>query len=170
MQAIATRGQDPLDRITELVDVALVSVAEDEDCQPRVVLLGSVRDFAREELVAEEEDDDARLRHAEYFVAAGRDVDRDLHTPRDLAARGQLEREYDNIREALTWTLKPDEAVTPSPHQVDLGLRLARYAARVLDPALPGGAAQEVACRAAALGEGRDSVTMAAVLASQHEA
>ena len=166
VQAIATRGQDPLDRLSELVDVALVSVGEDEDCQPRVVLLGSVRDFAREELVAEEEDDDARLRHAEYFVELAEALTADLHTPRDLAARGQLEREYDNIRQALSWTLKPDEAVTPSPHQVDLGLRLAAALRELWILPYPEAQPKKWLARAAALGEGRESVTMAAVLAS----
>jgi predicted ATPase/class 3 adenylate cyclase len=166
VQAVATPGRDPLERISDLVDVALVSVAEDEQFQPRVVLLGSVRDFAREELVAEEEFDDARRRHAEYFVQLTETLAGDLHTPRDLAARGQLELEYDNIREALTWTLKPDDAITPSPQQVELGLRLVAALRELWILPYPESQPKKWLERAAALGEGRDSVTMAAVLAS----
>ena len=44
-----------------------------------------------EELVAEEEYDDTRLRHAEYFVELAETLSSQLHTGRDLSARNQLE-------------------------------------------------------------------------------
>jgi predicted ATPase len=166
VQAVATDGKDPLDLIADLVDVALVSVVEDDLCQPRVVLLGAVRDFALEELVAEEEYDDTRLRHAEYFVELAETLSSQLHTGRDLSARNQLEWEYDNIREALTWTLTPDHGVAPSERQVDLGIRLAAALRELWILPYPESQPQKWLERAAALGQGRDSVTMAAVLAS----
>ena len=166
VQAVASNDKDPLDLVADLVDVALVSVVEDEQCQPRVVLLGAVRDFAREELAAEEEYDEARLRHAEYFVQLAETLSSQLHTGRDLSARNQLEREYDNIREALAWTLKPDDPVAPSQRQVDLGIRLAAALRELWILPYPESQPKKWLERAAALGEGRDSVTMAAVLAS----
>jgi predicted ATPase len=166
VQTVVTSGQDPLDLLSELVDVALVSVEEDEECEPRVMLLGSVRDFAQEELVAEEEVEAARLRHAEYFVQLTETLTAELHTPRDLDARAQLEREYDNIREALAWTLRPDGPAPTDDHQIDLGLRLAAALRELWILPYPESQPKKWLERAAALGEGRESTTMAAVLAS----
>ncbi len=166
VQAVATDGSDPFDRISDLVDVALVAVAEDDDDQPRVVLLGSVRDFAREQLVEREEFDDASRRHAEYFVELAETLSAQLHTGRDLWARNQLETEYDNIREALTWSLKPGDAVALPSDQSDFGLRLAAALREFWILPYPESNPKHWLKRAAELGAGTDSVTMAAVLAS----
>ena len=166
VQSVATGGMDPFDRVAELVDVALGAVVEDDDCQPRVVLLGSVRDFAREQLVDHAELEDASRRHAEYFVELTEKLSSQLHTRRDLAARSELETEYDNIREALAWALRPGDPVDPAPDQVDVGLRLAAALRELWTLPYPESNPKHWLKRAAALGEGRDTVTMAAVLAS----
>jgi predicted ATPase/class 3 adenylate cyclase len=165
VQAVVTDGRDPFDRIAELVDVALVAVAEDNDSALRVVLLGAVRDFAREQLADRGELADASRRHTEYFVERTEALSAQLHTRRDLSARNQIEADYDNIREGLTWSLRPG-GDAPPPEDVDLGLRLVASLRELWTLPYPESNPKPWLRRAAELGEGRESRTMAAVLAS----
>ncbi len=118
-------GVDVWNLVADLVDTSLATIGEDDRGEPRVGMLETVRAFARDRLATAGELDDACRRHAQYYTVVAQSMAAQLHTPRDLAARNQLETDYANIREALTWCLQPGAPTPPTPDRCDLGLLLA---------------------------------------------
>ena len=99
----------PLDVVGDLVDASLVVVSETPDGEPRMSLLETIRSFARGELRAAGELDDARSAHARHYVQ----VAERLKVVRDsdhLLALSQAETELDNLREALAWAMRQGRA------------------------------------------------------------
>ena len=71
VEAVTGRGADSLDAVAALVDLSLVRMTEGPDGEPRVHLLQTIRDYARELLVAAGESDDVQRRHATHYADAG---------------------------------------------------------------------------------------------------
>ncbi|HEY0602088.1 MAG TPA: tetratricopeptide repeat protein [Herpetosiphonaceae bacterium] len=99
---------DCLNELSALIDNCLVyQVASDGDV--RFMLLETIREFALQRLIASDEWAAIRRRHALFFVSF---VER---IGPELEGRGQsrwlkaMEQEYDNIREALRWSLQDGE-------------------------------------------------------------
>ena len=95
---------DPLDLVADLVDASLVLMAEAFDGEPRVTLLETIRSFARAELRAAGELDEASSAHAAHYVQVAERL-RVLRDSEHLVALSQAETELDNFREALAWAL-----------------------------------------------------------------
>jgi predicted ATPase/class 3 adenylate cyclase len=120
-------GADPLDLVAELVDASLVTVREGAGGAPLVAMLETIRAFAREQLRQAGEFDQTARSHAEHYHSVVRELlaeDVAGRIDQSLAARTRFEAEHDNVREALTWALGPDDSPPPAPHRVELGLRL----------------------------------------------
>jgi predicted ATPase/class 3 adenylate cyclase len=103
------RSAAPLDLVADLVDASLVLVSETPDGEPRIALLETIRSFAREELRAAGELDEARSEHAVHYL----EVAERLKVTRDsdhLLALSQAEIELDNFREALAWAMRQGRA------------------------------------------------------------
>lgn len=91
-----------LDLLTSLVDRSLV-VARLEQGIARYHLLETMREYARERLEESGERDEIFGAHADYYAGvAMRAMDQIYSPDRRLGVR-QLEREYDNVRQALEW-------------------------------------------------------------------
>jgi tetratricopeptide (TPR) repeat protein len=81
-------------------------------------MLETVREYALEQLEAHEEDDAARRRHADFFVALGEQAMPELNAgPEHARWLERLARERDNLRTAMRWCVEAG--------QVDDGLQLA---------------------------------------------
>jgi predicted ATPase/class 3 adenylate cyclase len=99
---------DTFEGVASLVDKSLLRQEETKQGEPRLVMLETIHEYARERLEESGEADEIRGRHAQFFLAlaeelsAGRDVGRPLDS---------LEREHANFREALTWSLTRDAEV-----------------------------------------------------------
>ena len=115
---------DPLEPVTELLDVSLIAVTEGADGEPRVGLLETIREFALERLAAAGELDSARRRHAEHYAALAEQAHEQLYGPAQLAILDRLEAEHDNLRAALTWSLEPQATDADDTERVGIGLRL----------------------------------------------
>jgi predicted ATPase len=115
---------DPLELVSELMDVSLVTVTDGADGEPRVGLLETIREFALERLAEAGELDSARRRHAEYYAALAEQAHRQLYGPAHLTTLDRLEAEHDNLRAALTWSLEPPAAGAGDADRVSTGLRL----------------------------------------------
>ncbi len=103
--------------LASLVDKSLVQQAAGADDEPRFALLETMREYGREQVEECGELPAVRRRHAEYFLAVAEDAEWKIwsaETPRYLAL---LEREHDNFRAALAWSLEAGAA--------EIGLRLA---------------------------------------------
>ena len=78
----------------------------DNENEPRFTMLESLREFARERLNASNRHDDVCARHAEYFHQFALNIETPLREGKDDAYwLAQLEREHDNLRNALEWML-----------------------------------------------------------------
>src|SRR5438270_5182938 len=93
---------DVLDLLDHLVARNLV-VVEEQDGAARYRLLGSIRQYAQEQLVDAGEVVEDRRRHLEFFAEQVRRGAIQLTGPDQAAGLAPLALEYDNIRAALDW-------------------------------------------------------------------
>src|SRR5262249_49061540 len=84
----------------------------------RYSLLETVRQYARERLAADAEAAVYRARHRDFFLATAQEAAPHLAGPQQGAWLEQLESEYDNLRQALTFCLE-------DPEEFDQGINLA---------------------------------------------
>jgi predicted ATPase/DNA-binding CsgD family transcriptional regulator len=111
----AVTRDDVLDALGRLVDKSLV-VAEERDGEARYRLLETIRQYAADRLVEAGEAAAAWDRHLAWFLAFAETLEPELQRDLDVW-RTRLEREHDNLREALDWGL-----AAPDPER---GRRLA---------------------------------------------
>ncbi len=116
-------GVEPLDMVAQLVDASLATITEGPDGEPRVAMLETIREYARDELRAAGEEDAARHAHAEHFLQVA-DHLRSLRESNHLDARGLAEIELDNLREALAFTLPATSSESALRPGVGTGLKL----------------------------------------------
>jgi predicted ATPase/DNA-binding SARP family transcriptional activator/DNA-binding CsgD family transcriptional regulator len=92
-----------------LVDKSLV-VSEAEEGGFRYRMLEPVRQYAREKLEESGEAQTTKRAHAEYFLALAEEAEPRLWESGDKAWFDRLEKEHDNMRAALSWTVEDEEA------------------------------------------------------------
>jgi predicted ATPase len=91
-----------IDTLSSLVDCSLVR-AETRSGEPRFALLETVREYALERLRVTGGEQEARDRHAAYFLALAEPAEAELQGPGQLAWLDRLEVEHDNLRAAMSW-------------------------------------------------------------------
>jgi len=123
VQAVAANdGEDPLDLVAHLVDVSLAEIVEGADGEPMVLLLETIRRFARDRLGASGEYDEIRLRHARWCLDVATGISALLTGPRQMTALDRMEAVEEDIRSALDWCLAPGRVT--APHRRECGLAL----------------------------------------------
>jgi predicted ATPase/DNA-binding CsgD family transcriptional regulator len=112
-------ADDVLILLHRLVDKSLV-IVDPTSGRSRYRLLEPVRQYAHAQLAVQDDLNNARRRHALYFLSFGEQRERatSVGGPERTAATAALVQEYPNIRLALGWCLESGEG--------QLGLRLAR--------------------------------------------
>ncbi len=105
---------DAVDTLSALVAQSLVRVDESDADEPRFRLLETVRAYAAERLAERAETDATVGRLARYLIGVVQAVGDDLQGPAHRAAAERLDRERDEIRSAISWALKVDDAETVS--------------------------------------------------------
>lgn len=96
---------DTLETLAALLEQSLVVAEAREDGTTRYHLLMAVREFAREQLEAQDEGEEVRRRHAEHYLALAERADPELSGPEQGRWLKLLEREHDNVRMAIPWAL-----------------------------------------------------------------
>jgi predicted ATPase/DNA-binding SARP family transcriptional activator len=101
-----------LPTLSELADKSLVAVTPVGD-GARYRLLETLREFALHRLVSEGDPAPTRRRHARWFADLAVAADSGLRGPGQIHWLETLEREHDNLRTALEWSVDddPDTAV-----------------------------------------------------------
>jgi predicted ATPase len=100
---------DPLEAISGLVGQSVVFVEPLDEATPRYRMLETIREFALEQLDASGEAQQTHRRHAGFFRdLAERAEPMLLGTAGRPAWDARLERDYDNIRAALAWSMSAD--------------------------------------------------------------
>lgn len=110
-------AMDPLDALASLVDKNLIQQKEDSTGELRFVMLEMIHAYARERLSASGEEETIRRRHAEYFVTWAERAEPEFRLAGYELWSHQFERDLENLRAALEWSL--------SGGDVELGVRLA---------------------------------------------
>jgi predicted ATPase len=111
-------GVDSLETLASLVDNSLLRRVELAG-ESRFLTLETVREFGRERLEQSGEVDPTSRRHAEFFALLAETAAPEFTGVDQAAWLDRFEREHDNIRAALRWSIESRE---PEP-----GLRIAAF-------------------------------------------
>jgi predicted ATPase/DNA-binding CsgD family transcriptional regulator len=117
LEAVETVCADPdsralpiLDRLTSLIDKSLLQQTEQENNEPRLLLLETIREYGLECLATSGELEIARQAHAKYYLRLSEQTEPELRSPQQAVWLERLEREHDNLRATMAWLLEPEEA------------------------------------------------------------
>jgi predicted ATPase/DNA-binding SARP family transcriptional activator len=99
-----------IDGITALVDKSLLRPEEDEDGEPRFVMLETIREYALERLVEHGEAENVGRWHVDYYLALAEQAAPALRAGQQAAWLDRLEADHANLRAALDWCLENREA------------------------------------------------------------
>jgi predicted ATPase/class 3 adenylate cyclase len=99
-------GDDTLDGLSRLVDRSLVVV--DHEGSTRYRMLETIRQYARERLVASGEVAELGTAHLAYFRRLAQEADVGLHGPEMVRWLDRLDADADNVRTALEWAFETD--------------------------------------------------------------
>lgn len=101
---------DVLGGLATLAEQSLLRRAPGTGGEPRLLMLETIREYAAERLVAGEEEDATRRRHAEHYFALAERTAPLLLGPEVASWLARLEEEHDNLRAALGWAVERGEA------------------------------------------------------------
>jgi non-specific serine/threonine protein kinase len=107
--ALGDLSVDTLEGLSSLLEKSLLRQEEEAEGEPRFVMLETIREYAGERLKESGEAETTKRAHAEYFLVLAEEAEPMLWGPEDVAWLDRLEREHDNMRAALSWSIKHDE-------------------------------------------------------------
>jgi non-specific serine/threonine protein kinase len=100
-------NDDVLDLLAHLANKSLVVVeGQIEAAEGRYRLLETIRQYARDKLLASGESEQVRERHLDYFLRFAEEAEPRLRSAEQLEWLGRVETEHDNMRTALAWALE----------------------------------------------------------------
>ena len=113
---LPTLGVEAIDLVLILADKSLLWVNTDtsgtqEDAEPRIIILQTIREYAIEKLKARGETGQARGLHLAYYVTFAERAEVFLRRSEQQEWLEMLDRENDNLRVALTWSKVNDPHV-----------------------------------------------------------
>ena len=102
--ATVITSSEILDLLAGLADKSLVQVQQQEG-ETRYRFLEPTRHYAAEVLTAQGEEPATRDQHLAWCLSLAEEADPSLTGPEQITWFGRLEREHDNLRAALAWSL-----------------------------------------------------------------
>src|SRR6266566_3725573 len=126
--ALGDTSADVLDGVASLMDKSLLRLVEQEGEEPRLLMLATIREYGLEVLASSGEMESTQRAHAAYYLALAEQAELELRGPQQGAWLERLEREHDNLRAALSWSLEPARDEEGEQSTVDgreIALRLA---------------------------------------------
>ena len=120
-------AEDVLGLLARLVEQSLVVAEALDDGSTRYRLLETLRQYGRERLATGHEATLARDRRAAHYLALAERAEPELTGPAQLGWLDRLERDHDNLRAALAWSLERAEPTggDGAVQAAECGLRLA---------------------------------------------
>ncbi len=103
---------DAIDTLSSLLAQSLILIDESDPAEPRFRMLNTIRVFAGEQLAGRGETDATIVRLTRYMVRVVETVRDALQGPDHRAVSERLDRERDEIRSAIGWALRTDDAET----------------------------------------------------------
>jgi predicted ATPase/class 3 adenylate cyclase len=101
----SSSSEDVLDLLTHLVEKSLVMM-EESTGSARYGVLETTRQYALEKLIELGEDQTAHNHHFLYFLQLAEEAENQLIGPDQVQWLNRLEREHDNFRTALEWSIR----------------------------------------------------------------
>jgi predicted ATPase/DNA-binding CsgD family transcriptional regulator/tetratricopeptide (TPR) repeat protein len=124
-EALGDEKGKVFDGVASLLDKSLLQQTEQEDEEPRFMMLETIREYGLEELATNGEMEAARHAHAAYFLELAEQAEPKLYGAGDEMWLEHLEREHDNLRIALRWLLERGQAEQGIEDGREMALRLA---------------------------------------------
>ena len=116
-EAVTTGGDVSKSQVVHLlerlVNKSLVTVeanSEDQNDETRYRMLETIREYAYEKLEDEGGKGTMRDRHLEYFIAYAEEVERNTSGDKTVYWLRKLDKEIDNIRAAVDWSIESEKA------------------------------------------------------------
>lgn len=109
-----------LDVLTHLVTKSLVIVESSGD-EVRYRMLETMREYAREKLIASGEAAEIFARHRDYFLAFAEATEPKLRRAGQMLWLDRVDADYENLRAAMRWSLRREKL---SEHDIECGLRI----------------------------------------------
>ena len=106
---VAIDLEEVVDLLGGLAEQSLVTVRQGHDAQARYGMLEPVRQYAREKLEENGEAEEARRRHAGYYLSLAERAGPGLKGPDQVPWLERLETELDNLRAAIGWSIDHGE-------------------------------------------------------------
>lgn len=96
---------ETLELVASLVDKNLLRQVEGAGGEPRLFMLETIREYALERLAESGEAEIVRRAHADYYLVLAEEAEPKLMTAEQMTWLDLLEREHNNLRVALRWSL-----------------------------------------------------------------
>ncbi len=125
--ASAGEALSVLDGVASLIDKSLVQQIAQEGEQSRLVMLETTREYGLEVLASGGQAEATCEAHATYYLAQAEQAELELSKPQQISWFERLEREYDNLRAALSWLLEQGAAGQSTELALRLGGALALF-------------------------------------------
>lgn len=109
------------DLISSLMDKSLLECTIDAQGRTRINMLATIQHFAQEKLTASGEAETYHRAHLEYFLNLAEEANPKLRGSEQMIWLNLLEREHDNLRVALQWS------ITQEGKDADKGMQLAGH-------------------------------------------
>jgi predicted ATPase/DNA-binding SARP family transcriptional activator len=103
---VCGEGDEVIDRLSSLVDKSLLYV-DPAEVEPRQGMLDTIHAFAAERLAESDEAAELQRHHAAYFLKLAEEAEANWRGS-DQERLERLEREHDNLRAALAWSVDSD--------------------------------------------------------------
>ncbi len=124
-KALGEETVNVLDGVASLRDKSLVQQqSAQRDEEPRLMMLETIREYGLEALSTSGELECARRAHAQYYLWLSEEVEPKLGDPQQAMWLERLEREHDNLRAAMRWSLEGGEARQDMEERREMALRL----------------------------------------------
>src|SRR5205823_10165861 len=113
-----------LDAVASLIDKSLLQQTEQEGEEPRLLMLETIREYGLEVLTASGEIEITRQAHALYYLQLSEKAEPELVGPRQAMWLERLERERENLRAVMQWSLEQAEGERGDARTREIALRL----------------------------------------------
>ncbi|HEY3059118.1 MAG TPA: tetratricopeptide repeat protein [Chloroflexota bacterium] len=121
VEGVGTADAALVDLLERLIAKSLIIAETDPRGELRYRLLESVRTYAVERLAESGLAEHVQRLHAAYCAQLAEEAEPELNRPAQVRWLDRLEREHDNLRAALAWSVE---------HELELGLRIGAALAR----------------------------------------
>ncbi|MEM8535081.1 MAG: tetratricopeptide repeat protein [Chloroflexota bacterium] len=98
-----------IDTLAALVDSSLITRSIDADGESRFGMLVPIQTYAWEQLNGSLEEFALNVRHASYYLSLAEQSATELQGPHQQLWLDRIEREYNNVRGAMSWSLRQSQ-------------------------------------------------------------